>query len=380
MKRLCLTLMVLGGCGGDSGDECAPFVFDPAMDRCTCPPGTVERADRAGCDLSDGGTLLFPDAEVDSACFGQPSGTACGDSGGICRDGLCTASACGDGVLDVRTESCDDGADGDDSDGCTDDCAFSCEDSSQCDDGDVCNGAERCDPATHACVLGDALDCNDGDNCTEDSCDSVMGCRRRLIDEDGDGFAPESLGTCATMVGSSFDCDDGDAGIYPGAPEQCDSISHDCDARIDEDIASVICFRDADEDGYGDDTDRQTLCACPDGYIPTRPDGLVDCADDFPQVNPAQTEFFEMGYLTEGGISFDYNCDGEQELGSGDVREPGESCGYNPIIGACLPLLGIGWNDGTAPTCGATEQWAYCGGAPSNCDEHELRPVTQTCR
>ena len=59
------------------------------------------------------------------------------------------------------------------------------------------------------------------------------------MDNDGDGVTNET------------DCDDNDAAIYPGAIEICDEKDNNCDGAIDEGLAVITYFLDADSDGYG---------------------------------------------------------------------------------------------------------------------------------
>ena len=47
------------------------------------------------------------------------------------------------------------------------------------------------------------------------------------LDSDGDGY------------GSCEDCDDTNAGINPGAEEDCDGVDNDCDGDIDEGVNKV---------------------------------------------------------------------------------------------------------------------------------------------
>lgn len=185
------------------------------------------------------------------------------------------------------------------------------------------------------------------------SCDPGLGCRNVLIDGDSDGFAPTRLGTCATRPGASRDCDDDDNQRYPGAPEQCEGEDNDCDELVDEDTVRFDCFRDADGDGYPNPLDRVVDCDCPDGFMPRRADGLTDCADTNPGVNPGATEFSAVGYPVGGGrTSFDWNCDGVEERanpdacsGSGSTCTGGEwqsttpACGEEADYCVCQPLL-----------------------------------------
>ena len=95
---------VLGACSGTSAEElCASFglVPDYERDACRCPDDTVETADGSGCELPDGGVLLFPnagarDAGMDSSFApdappidaGGDTNLAAPDTGsGLCVDG-----------------------------------------------------------------------------------------------------------------------------------------------------------------------------------------------------------------------------------------------------------------------------------------------------
>ena len=49
---------------------------------------------------------------------------------GVCSGGLCASPGCGNDVVDSG-EECDDGQNGDNDDGCRDDCTFSCHDDSE---------------------------------------------------------------------------------------------------------------------------------------------------------------------------------------------------------------------------------------------------------
>ncbi|MFM7201891.1 MAG: MopE-related protein [Myxococcota bacterium] len=81
------------------------------------------------------------------------------------------------------------------------------------------------------------------------------------------------------------DCNDGDKTIYPNAPETCDLKDNDCDKEIDEDGESLF-YLDADQDGYGIDTDTVLTCLQPAGYATL----LGDCDDVDDTVYPMAPE------------------------------------------------------------------------------------------
>lgn len=323
--RILGTLILLfGACGTAPDDPCGDLIEDRVLGRCICPPDTIQSDDGWSCLLPDGGVVIDPNAPDGSTPTfdAGPSDAAGPDSGppdsGTVGDGGCASDA-------------------------------------DCDDADACNGRERC--AAGTCVTSAALDCDDGDNCTEDSCDASAGCQNTLIDADGDGFAPASLGTCTTRPSASRDCDDDDESRYPGAAELCNGRDEDCDDAIDESGTDLECFRDADGDGYPNPAIRVLGCTCPTGYIVARADELTDCADTVPEANPGQTEYRTVGYMRGGSVSFDWNCDGvETDLLDNRVGAP--TCATNPPgSGVCRPYdpawvaLPACANEGTVATC-----------------------------
>lgn len=244
------------------------------------------------------------------------------------------------------------------------DVADTCSVDAECDDGDRCNGAEQCNVATGQCVSGSTLSCDDLDNCTTDTCDPVGGCLNTLIDTDGDGFAPASLGTCSTRPGSSRDCDDDDESRYPGAPELCNERDDDCDDGVDESGTDLECFRDADGDGYPNVAIQVVGCSCPTGYIVAREDGLTDCADTVPEANPGQTEYRADGYMRGGTVSFDWNCDGMETDQLGNQSPP--RCVPLGSGSICdLDMSRPGWL--SLPPCGSTGMAAGCSSGAPNC-------------
>jgi cysteine-rich repeat protein len=304
------------------------------------------------------------------------------DAPGQCFGGLCSPLDCGNGTVDAG-EDCDDMRNGDNTDGCRDDCTYTCSDDSDCDDGAACNGAESCDDTTHVCVEVDDLDCDDSDPCTADTCDDVIGCENELIDVDGDGV---SAATCTTPGLAGDDCDDTNSLVYPGAPELCDMIDNDCNGMEDDGTSEVTCLRDQDADGYGDPSMSMTGCSCPMGYVAPRSDGSEDCQDvgaAAASINPGQTAFSPIGYCptamcTAGELSFDWNCD--------EVEEPRwtRTNVISCILGGGM-CRGGGWTGATAPACGETAEFRACAvvmgpGGILACSEISLGMRTQECR
>lgn len=91
------------------------------------------------------------------------------------------------------------------------------------------------------------------------------------VDADGDGFV------------AAEDCDDDDASAWPGAPERCDNVDHDCDGSPTDGAADASTwFLDADGDGYGDPVSAQVACEPPTGFVAR----ARDCDDAQPLTHP----------------------------------------------------------------------------------------------
>jgi cysteine-rich repeat protein len=279
------------------------------------------------------------------------NGTACGD-GLVCRAGLCVPSGCGNLVVDAG-EECDDGnlTRGD---GCENDCSFSCESDSNCTATDACN-TQQCNMALHVCMPAGPLDCDDQDDCTDNTCDPAAGCSFPLIDRDGDGHAPTSLGGCGD------DCDDSNESIHAGAAELCDQLDNDCDDAIDE--VGPIWYLDCDGDGFaplGAEPIQQceppppAASRCPAGSVrswTTRTpadQANADCQDGNPSVFPKDDEVFHatpIPGVADATADYDYDCRNGEEHRWPLTEAEAEDCG----------LLRLG-------ACGGGEAWA--GGLP----------------
>lgn len=172
-------------------------------------------------------------------------------------------------------------------------------------------------------------------NGLDDNCNDEMDERTCTeLDQDQDGF---------TSV--SGDCDDRNADRHPGAPELCNQQDDDCDSAIDEGLAQTIYFRDADQDGYGNEIDPRTTCeAAPRGYV----DQATDCDDGNDTIHPTHSEDCD---------GLDNNCDGsiDEEASCSGLDNDGDK--------AAAPADCDDFNDQRYP--GAVE---VCNGQDDDCD------------
>ncbi len=133
---------------------------------------------------------------------------------------------------------------------------------------------------------------DDGDSTDTDDLDTGD------TEETGDtGPSPDSDGDGSP---DDEDCDDGNDRVYPGADEHCDGVDEDCDGTADNDPVDKVWYQDADDDGYGTDTERTYSCTQPEGY-----EALGgDCDDARDDVSPAGTEHCDDA---------DEDCDGNTD-------------------------------------------------------------------
>lgn len=121
-------------------------------------------------------------------------------------------------------------------------------------------------------------------------------------DGDGYGFATVSIRSPYQPNGFSAnnrDCDDSNMLVNPGAMEICDGIDNNCDGLIDN-IAGSFYYRDADNDGFGNQTDSLLAYTClpPAGYVKNN----SDCNDSNSMIYPGALEIID---------GLDNNCDGQ---------------------------------------------------------------------
>ena len=167
------------------------------------------------------------------------------------------------------------------------------------------------------------LDCNDADaainpdaieicNGIDDNCNALIDDGLTMYtffaDVDGDTYGDPSISidTCAEVVtdfvSNNFDCDDTNASIYSGAEEICNYLDDDCDGVIDDNIAYVWQYQDADNDLYGNLEVDTLACLDIPGYVPDS----TDCNDLNPDIYPGATEILN---------GLDDDCDGQSDEG-----------------------------------------------------------------
>jgi hypothetical protein len=392
-RGMFLAVLLLAGCsGGGALDRHDTGPFDvPELDMDGhVPPrdGSVDAArdgadggidagmPEAGADAdvqdaADDARDSEPDAHVD--CTVTPNGSACSlsEGVGVCLDGACV-KAC---TLDA-----------------------------DCDDGNPCNGEETCNLEYSACQPGEDLECDDGLECTTNGCDAEenpeTGCVFPLIDEDGDGFAPEHL-ACDDRGG---DCDDADPDIHPAAERICgDGVDNNC-LGYTHDEHVPVWYQDCDGDTYAASdalaiescTKPATTAECLDWTQRTPAGAHVDCDDSHAAVFPGavgpEDGFFTRPYCFDTGsfasgssdsyscsvgtLSWDYNCNGLWDRWS-DLVSSG-SCS-NLCTGFGCYCIGDGWVD-DVPSCGFSSSWRVCTyTAPFVCDG-TLETRQQNCR
>ncbi|MEY4118812.1 MAG: hypothetical protein RLZZ116_2140 [Planctomycetota bacterium] len=242
---------------------------------------------------------------------------------------------------------------------------------------------------------GLVVSCIDADSdgvCAATDCDdsnASVGAATTTYYRDADGDTYGTSGTtqvaCTQPSGyvtNSSDCNDGDATIKPGATEICDGIDNDCDASIDEGLASVTYYRDADGDNYGNLSVTQTTCtgSAPTGYVLNS----TDCNDANQFAYPGAAE-------TCANDGTDNDCDGEANADSeasdsvnyfvdvdGDSYTVGAAAKYcvNPGSGFRTTSSGTDCNDSNAAVNpGATET---CNTIDDDCDSSIDEGVTTT--
>lgn len=318
------SLALLLGCEADY--QCGPLQYDPARGVCGCPDGTEITEDYRACVLPDGGLISLPDESIPDAAVdaSHDAGEQVDASADACAMRVFYRDQDGDGSGDpaATTSACDappgyvaDGTDCDDScaacrpggvevcEGTRDeDCVGGVDDGCACTAGSVrpCPGGTdvgECEAGTQSCVGGswaactgaiapEAEECNGrDDDCDEALDEGVTTTWYRDADGDGYGVDTTTMEACDRPAGYSAtaaDCDDTLGTVNPGAPEQCNGRSDDCDAASDETFACVlgaatICTTSCGSSGTGTCTGA---CTVPTDDACSPPSESCNGADD----------------------------------------------------------------------------------------------------
>ncbi len=252
----CFVLMVLAAaCGGsdDNGEE-------PGPDAGSQPPPPSNGA---------AGTIQPP--PINGAGSGGGGGGGGGDGGSGGGPSEPQPGTCGDGVVDAEQgEVCDDAND-DNEDGCTNLCAFTCEDDPDCDDFEICNGEETCSEE-HVCVPSTEI-APDGEVCGDNSSCHEGQCLEHICNNG--------------VVQAEEECDDGDELDDNGCTRQCIYTCHVGETHtIVNDCAPMsTCDEEAHMWVGGDPLPDGTICNDGEGYCMNGVCFLGTCGDGVVEPN-----------------------------------------------------------------------------------------------
>jgi len=323
-------------CGGDDCDDADPSVN----------PGAGEVICNGVDDDCDAGTVDEPDEDADGYS--------------VCDDDCDDAEP---GVNPGQPELECNGVD--------DDCDPATEDGPDAD-GDGHTICDDCDDADPGQFPGAIEDCNgEDDDCDGEIDEGAGDATTWYLDADGDSYGNASFPVVACAapdgyVADGTDCNDASVFVHPGAAEQCNHLDDDCDADVDEGLATLEWYPDADGDGYGDTTSIPVEdCLVLPGYVPDD----SDCNDLHPAINPDADEACDGvdndcdGAIDEGdavdGHTWYEDADGDGHGDPGSVTE------------ACTPPPGFVGNDDDCDDSDGDvnpDQDEICNGIDDDCD------------
>ncbi|MCB9677078.1 MAG: VCBS repeat-containing protein [Alphaproteobacteria bacterium] len=192
-----------------------------------------------------------------------------------------------------------------------------------------------CNDAQAAAFPGNPEICDGVDNDCNGTVDgaSAAGATSWWPDGDNDGFgAGAAVVACFQPVGhraNDQDCNDLDGSVFPGAPEQCNSLDDDCDGSVDESLVDSTWYPDGDGDGFAGPGGTPIVdCVQPPGHVLSQ----GDCDDADASVNPGAVEVCN-------GV--DENCSGSEsdavDLGTFYADLDGDTWGDGSMpVQACV--------------------------------------------
>mgnify|MGYP003111598960 CR=1 FL=1 len=352
------------GMNGDDSDGCR----DDCTRTCTMDSDCDDMDECSGtetCDTSANTCVAGTPLADGTACTsGMPAGT-------FCFMDACITPVCGNSVTEPG-EECDDGMDGDDTDGCTDACEFTCETDAECADATLCNGTETCNLLSNTCEAGTAVDCTGMDSdCTMGVCAAATGlCSAMNINEAGscDDSDPCTTGeTCTTGTCGG------------GTTTDCSGMDSECTVGVCNSTTGACMAMNSNEGGACDDSDMCTTgSTCTAGTCGGG--SAVDCTgldgDCTMGVCNPTNGMCEAQNANEGGACDDSDActmgttctAGTCGSGSG-VCPTGEMC-MGAGVCSCGATMGGGSGaaacTGTYPSCGAG-MTCECTTGPDSC-------------
>ena len=266
-------------------------------------------------------TNFYTDVDLDgfgtgtATCQCFQSGTKTALSGGDCNDGLAAVNPAAIELCDAVDNNCN---------GTTDD-ACDADADLYCSTGKVITSTALCTksskPAAGSTKPGD--DCNDSVATVNpgmaEICDNLDNNCNVSVDEgcddDNDNYCDSGMtlsGTVVTCTAGGGDCNDNDAGVKPGATENCTTVADDnCNGVTNEQggLGCTTYYLDADNDGYGI-ANTQCWCAISGNYRATKGG---DCNDLNAAVFPNTS--------AESCNNVDDNCNGVTDEGCDDDKD-----------------------------------------------------------
>ena len=238
----------------------------------------------AGCTF----ILPFPDDLEYEDGYDDPEEDADGDMSDAEEDDGGGPGTCGDGVKD-EGENCDDGANGNQHDGCTDACDFSCHGDDDCRLTENCMLGGTCNIETHVCegstMLDDGYVCGTVPErriCLDGQCNDSV-CGDGFVDTGGGEFCePEFDENCTDDC--QFECESHD---------QCPDDGNPCNGQEYCDMDAGRCTS-SDPPGEGtqcsEGTEPRKICregsclesTCGDGYVDYGAHPVEECDDGNP--------------------------------------------------------------------------------------------------
>ncbi len=280
------------GCDDDADGFCDAAMTMTSAALCSKSTKPAAGQTKAGDDCNDANDKVFPGQieacnDLDDNCSGKADEGCDDDADGYCDSTMVVVTPAGKPAGSSPT-SCS---------------------SSKPGQGDDCND-------TNPSIKPSAPEvCNDSD----DNCSGKIdeGC-----DDDKDGYCDVTMTVVApfgkpgvvpsicllSKLGQGDDCNDGDKNVNPGAAETCatPNVDDNCNGQTDEDnaLSCVTYYKDADQDGYGNNSPIVKACKCsPDLANKLTAIQAGDCNDANAAINPGVKE-----KCVTAGV--DDNCNG----------------------------------------------------------------------